>query len=72
MNIRNREQYLVQLIKHSILLNPNFNFPNSRCCKLFFLFNITSYIVIFGCILIDINLKLLPGKNTQNVSGFVK
>ena len=44
--------HFVQLIEHPILRIPNFNFPNLRCCKVFFLFNITSYIGIFGCILI--------------------
>ena len=48
-----KDQYLVQLIKHPMLRIPNFNFPNSRCCKVFFfLFNTTSYSGIFGCILI--------------------
>ena len=32
--------HLVQLIEHPILRIPNFNFPNLRCCKFFFLFNI--------------------------------
>ena len=40
--------YLVQLIEHPIFRIPNFNFPN----LMFFLFNIASYIGIFGCILI--------------------
>ena len=45
--------YLVQLIKHPILQIPNFNFPNLRCCKVVLSFwYITSYIGIFGCILI--------------------
>ena len=30
------ELYLVQLIEHPILRIPNFNFPNLRCCKVFF------------------------------------
>jgi hypothetical protein len=30
--------YLVQLIEHPILRIPNFNFPNLRCCKVFFSF----------------------------------
>ena len=39
------------------------------CCKvLFFFFNITRYIGIFGRVLISINLKLLCGKNTQKVN----
>ena len=46
--------YLVQLIKHPNLRIPNFNLPNLRCCKVFFfLFDITSYIGIFGCTLIS-------------------
>ena len=48
--------HLVQHIKHPILRIPNFNFPNLRFCKVFFcflfFFNTTSYIGIFGCILI--------------------
>ena len=43
--------------------NPEFQFPQF---KVFFLFNITRYIGIFGSILI-LNLKLLTGKNTQRV-----
>ena len=35
--------YLIQLIEHPILQIPNFNLPNLRCCKVFFLFNIKSY-----------------------------
>ena len=46
--------YLVQLIDNSIFMNPKFQFPNLRCCKVFFLFNIASYIGIFGCFLISI------------------
>ena len=41
--------YLVQLNDHPILRIPNFNFPNLRCCKVFFsffLFIITIYIGI--------------------------
>ena len=30
--------YLVQLIKQPILRIPNFNFPNLRCCKVFWSF----------------------------------
>ena len=30
--------HLLQLIKHPILRIPNFNFPNLRCCKVFFSF----------------------------------
>ena len=34
-------------------MNSEFNFPNLRCCKVFFfLFNIKSCFGIFGCILI--------------------
>ena len=29
---------LIQFIKNPILQIPNFNFPNLRCCKVFFLF----------------------------------
>jgi len=44
--------HLVQLIEHPIFQIPNFIFPNLRCCKVcVFLFNVTSYIGIFGCIL---------------------
>ena len=44
--------YLVLLMKRPILQIQNFNFPNLRCCKVvFFLFDIVSYIGIFGCIL---------------------
>ena len=32
----NKIFYLVQLIEHPILRIPNFNFPNVRCCKVFF------------------------------------
>ena len=46
--------YLVQLIEQPILRIPNVNFPNLRCCKCFYLFNIKSYIGIFGCIVISI------------------
>ena len=61
-------KYLVQLIKHQILRIPDFNFPNLRCCKVFFfLFNITSNVGIFW-VYFDINLKLLSGKNTNKVS----
>ena len=62
------DMYLVQLIEHPILRIPNFNFPNLRCCKLFFLFNIKSYIGIFGYTYLDINLKVLSGKNNQKVN----
>ena len=59
--------YLVQLIKHPILRIPNFNFPNLRCCKVFFfLFNIKIYWHIW--VYFDINLKLLYGKNTEKVN----
>ena len=34
----NKIFYLVQLIEHPILRIPNFNFPNLRCCKVFFSF----------------------------------
>ena len=33
-----RDNYLVQLIEHPILRTPNFNFPNQRCCRVFFSF----------------------------------
>ena len=44
--------------------NPEFQFPQ---LKVLFLFNITSYIGIFGCDF-DISLKLLSGKITQKVN----
>ena len=37
-----RSLYLVQLIEHPLLRIPNFNCPNLRCYKVFFLFNISS------------------------------
>ena len=36
--------------------------------KCFYLFNVKSYIGIFGCIVICIDLKLLFSKNTQKVN----
>ena len=33
-----QKYYLVQLIEQPILRIPNFNFPNLRCCKVFFSF----------------------------------
>ena len=63
------DRYLVQLIEHPILRIPNFNSPNLRCCKVFFfLFNITSYVGIFGCILILIQIiwkKYSKSKQTK-------
>ena len=58
--------------------SPNFNFPNLRCCKVFFLYNITSYIGIFGCILTltliqNFHLeKILKRKQTKYVFGIRK
>ena len=53
LHLNVRSYYLVQFIEHPILRIQNFNFPNLRRCKVFFfLFNITSYIGIFRCILI--------------------
>ena len=58
--------YLVQLIEHTILQIPHFNFPNLCCCKVFFLFNIISYIGIFGCIYFDSNLKRYLQKYSES------
>ena len=62
----NQNYFLVQLIVHPILWIPNFNFPNLKCCKVFFLFNITRYWHFW--VYFDINIKLLSGKNTQKVN----
>ena len=67
----NHIEYLVQLMKQPILVIPNLNFLNLSYCKVFFyVFNVKSCIRIFWCIVIYIyiNLKLLPGKNTQKVN----
>ena len=53
---------------------PQFQFPQFKgVAKCFYLFNVKSYIGMFEGILelvsnCDINLKLLPGKNTQKVN----
>ena len=58
--------HLVQLIKQPILRIPNSNFPNLSCCKvLFHLFNVEFYWYFW--LYCDINLKLLPAKNSQKV-----
>ena len=45
--------------------NPKFQFPQIKVLQSFsFLFNIKSYIGIFG-VYFDIDLKLLSGKNIQ-------
>ena len=49
--------YSYQLIEHPILQIPNFNFPNLRCCELYW------HVWVY----FNINLKLLYGKNTQKV-----
>ena len=47
--------------------NPEFQFPQFKVLQsIFFLFNIASYICIFG-VYFDINSKLLSRKNTQKV-----
>ena len=68
---RIKSLYLIQLIENPILWIPNFHFPNLRCCKVFWYFDITSYIGIFRCILILIQncyLEKRPQKvNKQNI-----
>ena len=55
---------LVQLIKQSILRILNFNFSNLRCCKVFLSF-LRKELYWHFRVYCGNNLKLLPGKNTQ-------
>ena len=64
---------LVQLIEHPILQIPNFNFPNLRCCKVFFSFRYNELCWHFW-VYFDINFiwkKYSKSKQTK-YSGFVK
>ena len=51
--------YLLQLIEQQILLIPNFNFPNLRCCKVFF-FCVCKELYWHFLMYFGLNLKLLP------------
>ena len=57
---------LVHFIEQLILRIPNFNFPNLRCCKVFLSFQYKELFWHFW-VYYDVNLKLLPCKNTQRV-----
>ena len=51
--------YLFELIEHPIRRDPNFNFPNFKVFQsVFFFFNTTSDIGIFGCTVELVNKEL--------------
>ena len=55
-------------ISRSAHRTPNSNFPNLRCCKMFFLFNMYTELYWHFWVHFDINLKLLCGNNIQKVN----